>query len=427
MSSLARLLGWTPPTNADYIDVVVPDHIAHQQQQQQEYLDANGAQLQYHANGGYPYNQPSSPASSTSNFSDTEKSPEPSGKKGDPNWVARPRNEFILFRCDYVRKHTKEGGTGKRTRRAPGQESEKTLSKLAAEAWRALSPEERLYWREQANIERSDHAKKYPDYRYRPKKSTTGRKRQSRSSMSVLRMHSPLRKAVSTPYLSGGPMDNQPWGSLPPPPLPHRSLAHQRHGSLHFNYGMPMVGHPPSSFHSSGVATPALSDTMSMQNSVSSSLVNWNGESSHPIISAPQPTPYIAPAMIPNSLIDPALLQSSSPQKTTNAINGGPATQTFSDVGYGVPDQLSRQSSFAPGLISRTSSTTDSGYMLNNSSSAIAYTEAGAPVVMDEFGMPNMPHPTTINPSEYFGSSAEMTPDEMFVMDGEEYFPPTAY
>ncbi|TEB31411.1 hypothetical protein FA13DRAFT_1585038, partial [Coprinellus micaceus] len=92
----------------------------------------------------------------------------------DPNWVARPRNEFILFRCDYVRKHTKEGGN-KRSRRTPGQEAEKTLSKLAAEAWRALSNGDRAYWREQANLERNDHARKYPDYRYRPKKSATAR------------------------------------------------------------------------------------------------------------------------------------------------------------------------------------------------------------------------------------------------------------
>lgn len=166
-ATLSRIFGWSPPPNETFVEVDVPDQPLPPQ------LPT------------FPTAEPSSPASSTSGLSDsqTEHRSE-SLRKGDPGWVARPRNEFILFRCDYVRKHTKDGGN-KRNRRHPGQEAEKTLSKLAAEAWRALPQEERLYWREQANLERDDHARKYPDYRYRPKKCATARKRTSRYSGSM--------------------------------------------------------------------------------------------------------------------------------------------------------------------------------------------------------------------------------------------------
>lgn len=166
-ATLSRIFGWSPPPNETFVEVDVPDQ---------------PLPLQLPS---YHTAEPSSPASSISALSDSQtEHRSDTARKGDPGWVARPRNEFILFRCDYVRKHTKEGGN-KRNRRHPGQEAEKTLSKLAAEAWRALPQEERLYWREQANLERNDHARKYPDYRYRPKKSATARKRTSRSSGSM--------------------------------------------------------------------------------------------------------------------------------------------------------------------------------------------------------------------------------------------------
>lgn len=121
----------------------------------------------------------SASALSTDGDSPADNRAEVSGRYADLAWVARPRNEFILFRCDYVRKHSREG---KRIRRAPGAEAEKTLSKQAAEAWHHLPREERLYWKERANGERDEHARRYPDYRYRPKKSATGRRHQTRSS-----------------------------------------------------------------------------------------------------------------------------------------------------------------------------------------------------------------------------------------------------
>ena len=183
MPLLSRIFGWTPPDNEDFVDVhVVSSPLFPQQNPTFHISDPSDIRRPHRAASGLF--ESASPASSTSALSTdadwpSEKRDETNGKPGDPSWVARPRNEFILFRCDYVRKHSREG---KRVRRAPGAEAEKTLSKQAAEAWHHLPPEERLYWKERANGERNEHARRYPDYRYRPKKSATGRRRPTRSS-----------------------------------------------------------------------------------------------------------------------------------------------------------------------------------------------------------------------------------------------------
>ena len=183
MALLSRVFGWSPPENEEFVDVhVASSPMLALQNPTFHISDPNSiGRPRRMASGNF---ESTSPASSTSALSTDGESPadkraEESGRHADPAWVARPRNEFILFRCDYVRKHSREG---KRIRRPPGAEAEKTLSKQAAEAWHHLPPEERLYWKERANGERNEHARRYPDYRYRPKKSATGRRRQTRSS-----------------------------------------------------------------------------------------------------------------------------------------------------------------------------------------------------------------------------------------------------
>ena len=118
---------------------------------------------------------PTSPASSDSAFSHegsihSEHGDHP--RRGDPTWVPRPRNPFIIFRCEYSREHSR--GDGKRIRRPPGsQPVEKTLSKRAAEAWHQLSPEEKNRFKELADREKEKHAVLYPDYRFKPMKRGT--------------------------------------------------------------------------------------------------------------------------------------------------------------------------------------------------------------------------------------------------------------
>jgi len=183
MALLSRVFGWSPPENEEFVDIdVASSRMLALQNPPFHISDPNsvGGHRRV-ASGNF---ESSSPGSSTSALSSDGESPadkraEESGRYADPVWVARPRNEFILFRCDYVRKHSREG---KRIRRPPGAEAEKTLSKQAAEAWHHLPPEERLYWKERANGERNEHARRHPDYRYRPKKSATSRRRQTRSA-----------------------------------------------------------------------------------------------------------------------------------------------------------------------------------------------------------------------------------------------------
>ena len=88
---------------------------------------------------------------------------------GDPLWVARPRNAFIIFRCEYAQRHSRMGRRARRTD-AP---AEKSLSKRAAEAWHQLSNEEKRYFKTLADQERIEHARLYPYYRFRPVKRSS--------------------------------------------------------------------------------------------------------------------------------------------------------------------------------------------------------------------------------------------------------------
>ncbi|KAF9228823.1 hypothetical protein BS17DRAFT_772555 [Gyrodon lividus] len=90
----------------------------------------------------------------------------------DPSWIPRPRNAFIIFRCEYSREHTQS---------AQEQEEDsdftnptaKTLSKRAAEAWKQLSATEKDQYKVLADREREEHARLYPHYRFRPMRRRT--------------------------------------------------------------------------------------------------------------------------------------------------------------------------------------------------------------------------------------------------------------
>ncbi|KAG6902674.1 hypothetical protein C0995_013366 [Termitomyces sp. Mi166 len=114
----------------------------------------------------------SSPASSDFSLSLDNSFPSEPDRRA---WVARPRNRFIIFRCEYSRQHAKEG---KRVRRPPGTATEKTISKRAAEAWHQLSAEEKNRFKERAKQEKEEHARRYPDYRFRPVKKGTAQKKE---------------------------------------------------------------------------------------------------------------------------------------------------------------------------------------------------------------------------------------------------------
>ncbi|KAH0830225.1 hypothetical protein J3R83DRAFT_1584 [Lanmaoa asiatica] len=87
----------------------------------------------------------------------------------DPSWIPRPRNAFIIFRCEYSREHS-QGSQESQNDHDSANPSVKTLSKRAADAWKRLSPSERDRYKALADREREEHARLYPHYRFRPMK-----------------------------------------------------------------------------------------------------------------------------------------------------------------------------------------------------------------------------------------------------------------
>lgn len=97
------------------------------------------------------------------------------------NYVPRPKNSFILFRTDFVAKHKarldSEGRSAAGTSSisasgsASGGEDDETpcsLSKQASVEWNKMSDKEKEPWQKRAEFEKQEHARKHPNYRYRP-------------------------------------------------------------------------------------------------------------------------------------------------------------------------------------------------------------------------------------------------------------------
>ncbi|KAI0062043.1 HMG-box, partial [Artomyces pyxidatus] len=82
-----------------------------------------------------------------------------------PDYVPRPRNAFIIFRCEYAPNH-KRGSAGAPVKGTAA--SQKTLSGRAGEVWRNMSEAERAVYRQRAEDEKIEHALKNPDYRFQP-------------------------------------------------------------------------------------------------------------------------------------------------------------------------------------------------------------------------------------------------------------------
>ena len=100
----------------------------------------------------------------------------------DPSWIPRPRNAFIIFRCEYSREHAQ--GAQESQNDDTDSTAAKTLSKRAAEAWKQLPATERERYKVLADQEREEHARLYPHYRFRPMKrqiSGTGKSSRERS------------------------------------------------------------------------------------------------------------------------------------------------------------------------------------------------------------------------------------------------------
>lgn len=86
--------------------------------------------------------------------------------KSNPNRIPRPRNAFILFRQKHHQSVLEESTEAK---------TNPEVSRELGRRWRALSTEDRDYWKNLAEEEKKNHAKRYPNYRYTPRRGGKNR------------------------------------------------------------------------------------------------------------------------------------------------------------------------------------------------------------------------------------------------------------
>ncbi|KAJ6527260.1 hypothetical protein DFH09DRAFT_827249, partial [Mycena vulgaris] len=82
--------------------------------------------------------------------------------------IPRPKNSFMIFRCEFTRLH--HNPQGSRSRRNGLRECYRSVSGRASDAWHSLTPLEKQHYQHLADLEKAQHALDYPHYRYRPKR-----------------------------------------------------------------------------------------------------------------------------------------------------------------------------------------------------------------------------------------------------------------
>lgn len=90
--------------------------------------------------------------------------------------IPRPRNAFILFRCDLVRQGKIPGSI---------EQDPNNISRIAGSIWRGMTEEQKAPWVEMARREKEEHGMKYPPYRFNAliDPGTVGRTRRGKSKM----------------------------------------------------------------------------------------------------------------------------------------------------------------------------------------------------------------------------------------------------
>lgn len=128
-----------------------------------------GQEVDLFSNGSQPSTANTTPASSFSSqlssgsyYNQTDKCT----CKSNANRIPRPRNAFILFRQKYHQSVLDEGNV---IRTNP------EVSRELGRRWRALLNEDREHWNKLAEEEKTNHAKKYPGYRYTPRRNGKGK------------------------------------------------------------------------------------------------------------------------------------------------------------------------------------------------------------------------------------------------------------
>lgn len=88
----------------------------------------------------------------------TGKAASHSRRKG-PSHIPRPRNAFILFRCHAVANNLVPEEL---------ERDHRNISRIISHMWNSLSPEDRKTWQLEAQKEKEEHQRLYPNYKYQP-------------------------------------------------------------------------------------------------------------------------------------------------------------------------------------------------------------------------------------------------------------------
>ncbi|CAA7266677.1 unnamed protein product [Cyclocybe aegerita] len=93
----------------------------------------------------------------------TNTRPDPSKKsharKQPPGHIPRPRNAFILFRCDFVRQKKIPESV---------ENDHRNISRIVGKIWREMSEEDKEPWVTMADEEKRRHLRTHPGYRFTP-------------------------------------------------------------------------------------------------------------------------------------------------------------------------------------------------------------------------------------------------------------------
>ncbi|KAJ7293873.1 high mobility group box domain-containing protein [Mycena rebaudengoi] len=103
---------------------------------------------------------PSIPADDTSSLADGEGGQRTTSSRGRPaDHIRRPRNAFMIFRSDFWAKQKINKGV---------ETDHRHISRIIGHCWNELPEDEKLKWRVKADLEKLDHEKRYPNYRFTP-------------------------------------------------------------------------------------------------------------------------------------------------------------------------------------------------------------------------------------------------------------------
>ncbi|KDQ59727.1 hypothetical protein JAAARDRAFT_33297 [Jaapia argillacea MUCL 33604] len=160
------ILGWSPSTNENEEDLSYPE-------------SPRATHVSDYESWAWSPLAASSPASSIpspTSPSDSGDAPDYDLHRDvnrDPTWIPRPRNPFIIFRCHYAKDPNNDGllsSTG-----------ERSVSKRAAEAWSRLPSQQKQHFKLLAELEKKQHELRYPDYRFRPRRPASSKRKASKA------------------------------------------------------------------------------------------------------------------------------------------------------------------------------------------------------------------------------------------------------